>query len=295
MEKLPELPLNEWKETLDTLHMWTQIAGKVALRTTPLINHYWNATMRVTPFGLSTKALNAGGRTFSLEFDLIDHKFIIRSDDGSESSIKLEPMTVADFYREVMSRLESFGIDINIWPMPVEVEDPIRFTEDSTHKSYDKIYVERFRSILQWIDQVFEEFRSEFLGKASPVHFFWGSFDLATTRFNGEQAPEREGADVVTQEAYSHACISHGFWCGGGPVSEPAFYAYAAPEPDGLKNAAIRPVDAFYHADMKEFILTYDAVRRSQDPKGYLGEFLRTTYAEAADRAGWDRTKLERR
>ncbi|MEO8647603.1 MAG: DUF5996 family protein [Acidobacteriota bacterium] len=295
MEKLPELPLKEWKDTLDTLHMWTQVAGKIALATTPLINHYWNATMRVTPRGLLTKPLNVRGRAFDLAFDLVDHRFIIRIDDGSESSISLEPMAVADFYHEVMKKLENFGLEINIWPMPVEFEDPIRFTEDRTHKSYDREYIERFRSILQWTDQVFKEFRSEFVGKASPVHFFWGSFDLATTRFDGERAPKRKDADPVTQEAYSHACISHGFWCGGEAVSEPAYYAYAAPEPDGLNNAAIGSAEAYYHAGMKEFILPYDAVRRSQDPKGYLGDFLRLTYAEAADRAGWDRDKLERR
>jgi hypothetical protein len=293
-ETLPELPLAEWQDTLATLHMWSQIVGKIALAKTPLINHFWNATLRVTPCGLITPPLDGGADSFAMEFDFVDHQLYIRCESGETRSVKLEPMSVADFYAAVMKALGELHIDAKIWTMPVEVENPIRFTEDTQHASYDRDHVERFRKIIVWTNGVFEQFRSRFVGKSSPVHFFWGSFDLAVTRFNGEKAPPREGADYITREAYSHACISHGFWCGGGPVQEPAFYGYAAPEPDGLKEATILPAEAYYHREMNEFILTYEAVRLSPDPEVALLDFMQSTYEAAANLAHWDRDKLER-
>lgn len=291
---LPELVLNEWQDTLTTLHMWSQIVGKIANAKSPLVNHFWNSTLRVTPRGLTTLPLDCEKTSFSMEFDFIAHDLVIRSDSGDERCIELRPRTVADFYAAVMEALRELKIEAKIWTMPVEVTDPIRFTEDITHKSYDPEYVERFRAILIWTNGVFEEFRSRFIGKSSPVHFFWGSFDLAVTRFNGERAPEREGADYITREAYSHKNISHGFWCGGGAVQEPAFYGYAAPEPDGLKEAKTSPPEAYYHKEFNEFILPYEAVRRSDAPEKTLLAFMQSTYEAAANLAGWKRDELER-
>lgn len=293
-ESLPELPLAEWQDTLATLHMWSQIVGKIALAKTPLINHFWNATLRVTPRGLTTLPLDGGAGTFAMEFDLVDHQLYIRCESGETRSVKLEPRSVADFYAAVMKALGELNIDAKIWTMPVEIENPIRFTEDTQHASYDPEYVERFRTILIGANGVCEKFRSRFIGKSSPVHFFWGSFDLAVTRFNGEKAPPREGADYITREAYSHTCISHGFWCGGGLVQEPAFYGYAAPEPAGFKEAKALPTEAYYHRELNEFILPYEAVRRSSDPEAALLDFMQSTYDAAADLAGWNRGELER-
>src|SRR5215468_9437560 len=246
---LPELPLSEWQDTLVTLHMWAQIVGKIANQTTPLVNHFWNSTLRVTPRGLATLPLGNAQSSFAMEFDFIAHELLIKCETGETRTVKLEPRSVADFYAAVMSGLKDLGVEARIWTMPVEVADPIRFTEDTKHASYDQEHVERFRTILIWVNSIFDEFRSRFVGKSSPVHFFWGSFDLAVTRFNGEKAPPREGADYITREAYSHQCISHGFWCGGGAVLEPAFYSYAAPEPDGLKIAKILPAETYYHKE----------------------------------------------
>ncbi len=293
-DQLPKLPLAEWQDTLDTLHMWSQIIGKIANAATPLVNHFWNSTLRVTPRGLTTLPLNGGSGSFAIEFDFIAHQLLIKCDSGETRSVKLEPRTVADFYAAVMDALRELNIDVKIWTMPVEVADSIRFTEDTNHASYDPEYVERFHAILIWINIVFEEFRSRFVGKTSPVHFFWGSFDLAVTRFNGEKAPARESADYITREAYSHACISHGFWCGGGAVKEPAFYAYAAPEPEGLKTAAIKPTSAYYHREMNEFVLPYAAVRLSDSPEKDLLDFMQSSYEAAADLAHWNRAELER-
>jgi hypothetical protein len=292
--ELPELPLAEWQDTLATLHMWTQIVGKIANAASPLVNHFWNSTLRVTPRGLTTLPLESSGKTFSLEFDFIDHRLFIRVDDGQSRSVKLEPRTVADFYAAVMRALDELDINVHIWTMPVELADPVRFTEDTVHASYDAEYVERFRAILVWTHAVFEEFRARFIGKSSPVHFFWGSFDLAVTRFNGARAPERDGADFITREAYSHECISHGFWCGGGAVLEPAFYAYAAPEPEGCKTARVEPDAGYYHLDLSEFILPYAAVRAAEHPEAALLDFMQSTYAAAADLAHWKRGELER-
>jgi hypothetical protein len=291
---LPELPLAAWQDTLTTIHMWSQIVGKIALARTPLINHYWNATLRMTPRGFRTLPLADPSGPFAFEFDLVDHQLLIVCENGKESRLKLEAMPVKDFYAAVMDALAGLDINVKIWTMPVEFEGPIRFTEDTVHRSYDAAAVERFRHIIVWTSEVFEEFRARFVGKSSPVHFFWGSFDLAATRFNGKPAPPRPDADKVTREAYSHECISHGFWCGGGAVQEPAYYGYAAPEPPGCKTAVVSPEASYYHLDLSEFILPYEAVRKAAHPKKALLDFLQSTYEAAADLAGWDRANLER-
>jgi hypothetical protein len=291
---LPALPLAEWQDTLTTLHMWSQVVGKIALAKTPLVNHFWNATLRVTPRGLSTLPLCDGTTSFAMEFDFISHELLIKCESGLTSVVKLEPRSVADFYAAVMNALSELKIDVKIWTMPVEVENPIRFTEDTEHASYDAEYVERLRTILVWTNNVFEAFRSSFVGKSSPVHFFWGSFDMAVTRFNGEKAPERDGADYITREAYSHKNISHGFWCGGGLIHEPAFYGYSAPEPEGLKQAKILPPQAYYHGELNEFILPYEAVRQADEPEKALLDFMQSTYDAAADLGQWKRDELER-
>jgi len=294
MTFLPELPLSEWQDTLATLHMWSQIVGKIALEKTPLINHFWNVTLRVTPRGLTTLPLGSGENSFAIEFDFITHELIIKCESCETRRVKLEPRSVADFYAAVMNALHELKFDVNIWTMPVEIENPIRFTEDTQHTSYDAEYVERFRTILVWTNAVFEEFRSRFIGKNSPVHFFWGSFDMAVTRFNGERAPERKDADPITREAYSHKCISHGFWCGGGAVQEPAFYGYAAPEPSGFKDAKILPMQGYYHKELGEYILPYEAIRQSGEPEKMLLDFMQSTYDAGANLAHWNRAALER-
>jgi hypothetical protein len=274
--------------------MWSQIVGKIVLEKTPLVNHFWNVTFRITPRGFRTLPLNNGGNAFMMEFDFIAHELLIKCESGDTRTVKLEPRSVADFYAAVMEALHELNIDVKIWTMPVEVAEPIRFTEDTQHASYDTEYVERVRTILIWTNSVFEEFRSRFVGKSSPVHFFWGSFDMAVTRFNGEKAPEREGADYITREAYSHKVISHGFWGGGGAVQEPAFYGYAAPEPDGFKNAKILPAQGYYHNDLGEYILPYEAVRQSAEPEKILLDFMQSTYDAGANLAHWNRAALER-
>jgi len=293
-ELLPELPLVEWQDTLTTLHMWSQIVGKTCVEQTPLVNHFWNSTLHVTPRGLTTPTLPYGERRFELEFDFIDHALLVKTDSGELKTIELYPRSVADFYGEVMKTLRELDLSVKIWTMPVEVENPIRFTNDDRHASYDAEYAHRFWRILVWVDKIFREFRARFIGKCSPVHFFWGSFDLALTRFNGERAPEREGADLITREAYSHKCISHGFWCGGGAVQEPAFYAYAAPEPQGFSDAEVQPATAYYHHKLKEFILPYEAVRQSHTPEKTLLDFMQSTYEAGANLDGWNRAELER-
>jgi len=290
----PELPLDEWRATRDTLQMWTQIVGKICLALTPRVNHFWNIALQVTARGLATPALPADGRTFTMTFDFVAHELEILLSDGTRDAIPLRPQTVADFYRTVIGTLHRLGIDVRIWTMPVEVPEPIRFEEDTIHRSYDAEAAQRFRDVILAITPVLQEFRAGFIGKCSPVHFFWGSFDLAVTRFSGRRAPDRPGADTITREAYSHEVISHGWWPGGGPVNEPAFYAYAAPEPDGLKTASVAPAAAYYSTELSEFILPYDAVRRAADPEADLRAFLHTTYDAAARLAGWDRANLER-
>ncbi len=291
----PPLPLDRWQETYATLHLWTQIVGKVALALTPRMNHFWNVALQVTPRGLASPSMNAGDRVLTITFDFVTHKLVFECSDGGTETIPLEPRSVADFYALVMDALRRIGIDVHIWTMPVEIPDPIRFEEDTIHRSYDPAYAGALWQALVAMKPVFEEFRCRFLGKGSPVHFFWGSFDLAVTRFSGRRAPDRPDADSITREAYSHEVISHGFWPGGGAVPEPAFYAYAAPEPAGFKNAPVCPPEAFYSAALSEFILPYEAVRTAESPAEVLGAFLESTYEQGATLAGWSRTDLERR
>lgn len=290
----PPLPLDAWRDTYATLHMWTQVVGKVCLALTPLVNHFWNIAFRVTARGLSTPPMNAAGSVMTMTFDFVEHQLVIEMSDGRVERIPLAPRSVADFYREVMAALERLGAPVRIWTTPVEIPDPIPFDRDTQHRSYDRAPVEGFWRALLAMEPVFEDFRSRFIGKSSPVHFFWGSFDLAVTRFNGERAPERPGADSILREAYSHRVISHGFWPGSGTMQAPAFYAYAVPEPDGLKAAAIAPSSAYYDSNLSEFVLPYDAVRLSASPAGELAVFLQSTYEAAADLARWDRAALER-
>ena len=290
----PPLPLGAWRDTYATLHMWMQIVGKVCLALTPLTNHFWNIAFHFTPRGLTTLPMCAGDGTFTMVFDFTDHELKITHSSGRAERIPLEPRTVADFYRLVMDALARLGVHVRIWSMPVEIPDPIRFEDDEVHRAYDPAAAHAFWLVLLAIRPVFEEFRSAFIGKSSPVHFFWGSFDLAVTRFSGRRAPAREGADSILREAYSHEVISHGFWPGSGPVQEPAFYAYAVPEPDGLKTVRIEPAGAYYHTELSEFVLPYEVVRSGDAPEGALMAFLRSTYDHAARLGGWNRAELER-
>ena len=294
MPVLPALPLAEWRDTLATLHMWTQVVGKVCIAATTLANHWWNIAFRVTSRGLTTPLLRAGDRVFTMEFDFVAHRLVIRCEDGSSETLALEPRTVADFYGATMQALARLGIAVRIWTMSVEVPEPIRFELDTQHRSYDPAAANAFFRALVSMTPVLERFRCRFVGKCSPVHFFWGSFDLAVTRFSGRRAPARPGADAITREAYSHEVISHGFWPGGGAVADAAFYAYAAPEPDGFRTAAMRPAAATYRTDLGEFILPYDVVRTSARPEETLTAFVESTYDEAARLAQWDRAALER-
>jgi hypothetical protein len=274
--------------------MWTQVVGKLAIPTTPQVNHYWNLTLHLTSRGLATLPMNCNGRTLMAVFDFISHDLVLSASDGAVETIPLEPQTVADFHVKVMLALQRMGIDIRVWPMPVEVPDPIAFDRDTIHRSYDADQANAFWRALDSMRPVFEEFRARFIGKCSPLHFFWGSFDLALTRFSGRRAPERPGADPVTRESYSHEVISHGWWPGGGAIDEPAFYAYAAPEPEGFKAAEVEPAAAFYSAGFKEFLLPYEAVRNAASPEAALMSFLQSTYEAGATRGRWDRGELER-
>lgn len=295
-EAWPSLPLGEWQETLATLHMYTQVVGKIRLAQTPLVNHWWNVPLYVTARGLTTSAMPCGTRSFEIDFDFIDHRLIITCSDGATRIIDLIPRAVADFYREVMTALDELGISVKIWTTPVEIPNPIPFEQDREHASYDAEYANRFWRVLVQAVKVFEEFRARFIGKVSPVHFFWGSFDLAVTRFSGRRAPARDGADLITREAYSHEVISHGFWPGsvGGAIQTPAFYSYTAPEPAGLSLEPVRPAQAFYSKEMSEFILLYDDARQASAPEAALMEFLQSTYEAGARLANWDRASLER-
>jgi hypothetical protein len=290
----PELPLQAWKDTYATLHMWTQIIGKIRLALCPKLNHWWEVALYVTSRGLTTSPIPYDRGIFEIQFDFIHHKLLIQTSQGEERVIALVPRPVADFYREFMECLASLGIRVKIWRMPVEVPNPIAFDEDTEHASYDPEYANRFWRILVFTDEIFKGFRSRFIGKCSPVHFFWGSFDLAVTRFSGRRAPARAGADSITREAYSHEVISAGFWPGGGDIQGPAFYAYAAPEPAGFAEAHIGPAKAFYHSQMHEFFLMYDDVRRASSPKTALLEFLQSTYDAGANLGNWNRPELER-
>src|SRR5580698_5457129 len=278
----PALPLEACQDTYDTLHMWTQIVGKIRKTLTPLVNHWWNVTFYVTARGLTTSPIPYQDRIFEMEFDFISHKLDIRTCDGSTKRLEVAPRTVADFYSDVMGTLRSLGLDVEIHATPDEVADRIPFAEDRTHKSYDPEYAHKFWRILVSVDSVFKEFRSRFIGKCSPVHFFWGSFDLAVTRFSGRRAPERPGADAMMREGYSHELSSAGFWPGGGEIKGPAFYSYMAPEPAGFAQRPVRPAEAFYHPQLKEFILMYDDVRRAASPRESLLAFLQSTYDAGA-------------
>jgi hypothetical protein len=294
----PAIPLDEWKETYETLHMWTQIVGKIRLKLTPLINHWWNVTLHVTARGLATPVMNYNDQLLQMSFDFVDHLLLIETDDGRSKSISLRSCSVADFYQEVMAALVSLDMPLTIWSTPSEVPNPIPFEQDHNHAAYDQEYAKRFWLILAQANRVFTEFRSRFIGKASPVQFFWGGFDLAVTRFSGRTAPPHPGtsygARFVDIEAYSHEVSSCGFWPGGSPVNEPVFYAYAYPEPQGFKDYLTNPPEAFYHADMGEFLLPYEVVRTAKSPDDVLLSFLQSTYEAASICGKWDRSALER-
>jgi len=289
----PALPLSSWNDTRATLHMWTQIVGKVRLALTPLVNHWWNVPLYVTSRGLTTSQMPYAGRAFELRFDFLDHQLVLQSSDGTRKTLPLAPCSVADFYRQFMDMLRSARIDVKIWKMPAEIPDPIPFDRDQVHASYDPASAQKFWRILLSVQHVLEEFRARFIGKSSPVHFFWGSFDLAVTRFSGRTAPERPGADSITREAYSHEVSSVGFWPGTGN-QDAAFYSYAAPEPPAFKNAQAQPAAARYDQQLSEFILPYEAVRTAPSPSANLLAFCQSTYEAAANLAHWDRKSLER-
>jgi uncharacterized protein DUF5996 len=289
----PALPYDAWKDTYATLHMWMQIVGKVALAQAPPINHSWGVSFLVTPRGFSTQLLPHGVRTFTMEFDFIDHQLNVVVSDGQSRSLALAPQSVADFYRAVMTLLRDMNLDVRIWSMPVEIPDPIRFEADTVHHSYDGAAARRCWEIFARVAPIFAERRASFIGKSSPVQFFWGSFDLAVTRFSGRPAPPREGPQFM-RESYSHEVISHGFWPGSGPMREPAFYAYAVPEPAGVKEATVQPSSAYYHRDLGEFLLPYESVRTAADPAAAIQAFIDSTYDRAATLGGWDRAALDR-
>ncbi|MGO9517814.1 MAG: DUF5996 family protein [Candidatus Korobacteraceae bacterium] len=293
-EFLPALPLDSWKDTQATLHMWMQIVGKVRLKLCPLVNHWWNVPFYLTARGLTTSAMPYENADLEVQFDFVDHKLIMETSDGSVGVLALQPQSVAEFYQSFMAALAELGVNVKIWTTPCELADPIPFEKDTVHGSYDAEAANRFWRILTWVDEVLKEFRARFIGKASPAHFFWGSFDHAVTRFSGRRAPERPGVDSITREAYSHEVSSAGFWPGGGDIKGPAFYSYAAPEPAGFAEHPVRPDAAFYHPQMKEFLLMYDDVRTAISPKDTLIKFLQSSYEAAAVCGYWDRKSLER-
>ncbi|HEV3056810.1 MAG TPA: DUF5996 family protein [Vicinamibacterales bacterium] len=294
-ETWPALPLEEWRDTRDTIHMWTQIVGKIRLKLAPHVNHWWQVPLYLTSRGLTTTPIPFRGRAFDVTFDFIDHVLIVQTDDGRAERIALRPQPVADFYRDLMAALGRLGIDVRIWTVPSEMPDPIRFEQDRQHAAYDAAYAHRAWRVLLAADEILKEFRAFFIGKVSPVHFFWGGFDLAVTRFSGRRAPERPGADSITREGYSHEVSSCGFWFGSGSLTGPAFYSYAAPEPPGFKEAPIRPASAFYSPELSIFLLPYDEMREASDPRSAVLAFLQSTYEAAATLGHWDRENLERR
>ena len=297
-EPWPALPYESWKDSCTTLHLWTQIVGKIRLARTPWVNHGWHVTLYVTPRGLTTSSIPYDDRALQIEFDFIDHVLVIETSDGAERRLALEPRSVAAFYDALMAALAELEMPVRIHGRPNEVADPIPFRDDHEHAAYDPEFAQRFWRVLLQADRVFKQFRARFLGKVSPAHFFWGSFDHAVTRFSGRTAPPHPGGipnlpDVVTREAYSHEVSSAGFWPGGGAMDYPAFYSYAYPTPDGFAAAPVRPAAASFHQQMGEFILPYDAVRSAAAPDEVLLDFLQTTYEAAADAAHWDRAALE--
>ena len=295
----PDLPLERWKDTLDTLHLWTQIVGKIRHTLSPLLNHCWSDTLYVTARGLTTSPIPSGNRVFEIEFDFVAHRLEIRTAEGAAESFALVPQSVAAFYQRLFSALEQLGIRVGIHKTPNEVADPIPFDRDETHASYDAEYANRFWRALVQSDRVFKIFRARFLGKCSLVHFFWGAPDLAVTRFSGRVAPVHPGGipnlpDEVTRDAYSHEVSSCGFWAGGGAIAEPAYYSYAYPAPAGYADARVRPDAAYYSKDFGEFILPYAVVRTAASPDQTLLAFLQSTYEAAAELGRWDRKALER-
>ncbi len=297
-ETWPELPYAAWKDTAATLQLWTQIVGKVRLALTPWLNHSWHVTLYVTARGLSTGPMPAFDRTLQIDFDFLDHVLWLRLGDGQFRQVVLKPVTVAEFYAEVMAAVHALGVDVRINEMPNEIADAVRFPDDTAHASYDGQAVGRFHRVLLSCNEVFAHFRTGFLGKASPVHFFWGSFDLAVTRFSGRAAPPHPGGvphlpDTVAREAYSHEVSSAGFWPGGGAIDYPAFYSYAYPAPQGFAEAKVQPAEAFFSKELGEFVLPYDAVRTAREPAQALMQFLQSTYEAAADLAHWDRATLD--
>jgi hypothetical protein len=294
-ERWPALHLAEWKDTYATLHMWTQIVGKVRLALSANINHWWGTAFYVTARGLTTSAIPYENGIFEVHFDLVNHSLEIETSLGESRTFRLAPRTVAAFYEEFMEALHSLGINVKVWGTPVEVARPVRFKLDESHASYDGEYAHRFWQILATVTPVLQKFRAGFIGKASPVHFFWGSFDLAATRFSGRRAPAGPAADIIMKEGYSHEVISVGFWPGDGEViKDAAFYAYAAPEPAGFKDIAVQPEKAFYSAAKNEFFLMYDDVRLSKSPEQALLDFCQSTYDGGANLAHWNRAELER-
>jgi Family of unknown function (DUF5996) len=299
-EAWPSLPLEAWSDTCATLHMWTQILGKIRLTQSPWINHSWHVTLYVTARGLTTSPIPYGNRTFQIDFDFINHQVTIQSSDGGVAGFSLQPQSVATFYRRLRNEMVKLELHVNINEKPNEIPDPIPFDQDETHKVYDPVYANRFWRVLVQADRVFKEFRARFVGKCSPVHYFWGAPDLAVTRFSGRPAPQHPGGvphlpNRVAREAYSHEVSSCGFWPGGGPVAYPVFYSYAYPEPSGFASAPVKPSGAFYSKDLREFILPYDVVRAAESPDETLLDFLQATYEAAANLANWDRNFLERR
>jgi hypothetical protein len=294
----PELPLAAWRETCETLHLWTQVVGKIRYARSPWLNHSWHVALYVTSRGLTTSPIPDGTRDFQIDFDFVSHALRISTSDGAERQFALSGHSVASFYESVMAALAELGIRVTIDEMPNELPDPIRFSQDSRHATYDADAVRRFFQILVNADRVFKQFRTSFIGKASPVHFFWGSFDLAVTRFSGRRAPKHPGGvpnlpDAVACEAYSHEVSSAGFWPGGGAIDYAAFYSYAYPEPAGYRTVKAQPAAAFFSEALGEFILPYDAVRGDGNPDQALLEFLQSTYEAAANAAKWDREALE--
>jgi hypothetical protein len=283
-----------WQATRDTLHMWTQMVGKVRMALTPLVNHWWNVPLYVHARGLTTSRIPYEGKAFELRFDFIQHELILELSDGGIKELPLKSRSVADFYHDFLKMLSSAGIKVKLWRMPVELPNPIPFDEDRVHATYSPEDAQRFWQVLLSIDAVFNQFRSGFIGKSSPVHFFWGSFDLAVSRFSGRRAPERPGADAMTREAYSHEVSSAGFWPGGGDIKDALFYSYAVPEPKGFRDVQIGPTGAGYDAKLGEFIIPYEKVRTAESPTLALLEFCRNTYEAGANFGKWDRAALER-
>jgi hypothetical protein len=285
-----------WADTYATLHMWVQIVGKIRLKLAPPVNHWWGTALQLCARGITTLAMPYNGATFEMTFDFCSHELQVRTNDSRMKAIKLAPKSVADFYAETMGVLAELGIAVKIWPMPVEIPSPIRFTEDTIHKSYDASAASTWWRAMAHSAEVMNEFRAGFVGKSSPVHFWWGGFDLAVTRFSGRRAPERVGADAMTKEAYSHEVISAGFWPGSGTLNEPAYYAYAAPEPEGFKTAKVRPPQAYYGdaGAGGEYFLKYEDVRTSPSPRQTLMDFLQSTYEAGSTLGKWDRQELER-